>query len=132
MNLWKSVGYYSLIVLSALKSIPAEIYEAARLDNASPLKTFFKITLPMLSPQLFFMLVTITTGSFMVFDSIRIMTNGGPGASTQVLSLFIYDYAFMRNNMLGFGSSAGVVLMVALMLITLLDFHGLEKRVHYQ
>jgi len=76
--------------------------------------------------------VTITTGSFKVFDSIRIMTGGGPGASTTVLTMFIYDYAFQRNNALGIGAAAGVVLMVILILLTLLDFKGLEKKVHYQ
>ncbi len=132
MNTWKGIGYYALIILSALKAIPPEIYEAARLDNASRAKTFWKITLPMLSPQLFFLLITITIGSFKVFDSVRLMTGGGPGTSTQVISLYIYNYAFQRNNSLGIGSAAGVVLMVILILITMLDFKGLEKRVHYQ
>ena len=132
MNVWKSIGYYALIILSALKAIPTEIYEAATLDNASGFKTFFKITLPMLSPQLFMLLITITTGSFKVFDSVRIMTNGGPGRATQVLCMYIYDYAFQRNNTLGIGSAAGVVLMIILMIITLIDFRGLERKVHYQ
>ncbi len=132
MSVWKSIGYYALIILSAMKAIPIEIYEAAKLDNASPIRVFFKITLPMLSPQLFFLLVTITTGSFKVFDTIRVMTKGGPGASTQVLCLYIYDYAFTRNNSLGYGAAAGVVLMAILIVVTLLDFKGLEKRVHYQ
>ncbi len=132
MNTWKGIGYYALIILAALKAIPPEIYEAARLDNASRSKTFFKITLPMLSPQLFFLLITITIGSFKVFDSVRLMTGGGPGTSTQVISLYIYNYAFQRNNSLGIGSAAGVVLMGILILITMLDFKGLEKRVHYQ
>ena len=132
MNVWKSIGYYALIVLAALKSIPTEIYEAAKLDNTSPMRTFFKITLPMLSPQIFFMLITITTGSFKVFDSMRIMTGGGPGDSTRVLSMYIYDYAFQRNNSLGIGAAAGVVLLIILILITLLDFKGLERKVHYQ
>ncbi|MCE1196749.1 sugar ABC transporter permease [bacterium] len=132
MNVWKGIGYYALIILSALKAVPPEIYEAAKLDSAPRLTVFFKITLPMLSPQLFMLLVTITTGSFRVFDSIRIMTGGGPGASTTVLTMFIYDYAFQRNNALGIGAAAGVVLMVILILLTLLDFKGLEKKVHYQ
>ncbi len=131
MNTWKNIGYYALIILSALKSIPPEIYEAARLDNASRTKTFWKITLPILSPQLFFLLITITIGSFKVFDSVRLMTNGGPGTSTQVISMYIYNYAFQRNNSLGIGSAAGVVLMLILILVTLLNFKGLEKRVHY-
>lgn len=132
MNTWKSIGYYALIILSALKAIPAEIYEAARLDSASNVKTFFKITLPMLTPQLFFLLITITTSSFKVFDSIRIMTNGGPGTSTQVLCMFIYQFAFIRPNSLGLATAGAVILMLILILITLLDFKGLEKKVHYQ
>ncbi len=132
MNVWKSIGYYALIVLSALKAISPDIYEAAELDNSSPVKTFFRITLPMLSPQLFFLLITITTGAFKVFDSIRIMTGGGPGTSTQVLAMYIYENAFQLNNSLGIGSAAGVVLMIILVLVTLLDFKGIEKKVHYQ
>ena len=118
--------------MSALKAIPTEIYEAADLDSASPIRQFFQITLPMLSPQLFFLLITITTGSFMVFDSIRVMTNGGPGNSTQVLCTWIYEYAFLNNNSLGLASAGGVVLLLILVLITILDFRGLERKVHYQ
>ena len=131
MNLWKSIGYYTLIIMSALKSIPTEIYEAAELDSASTLRTFFKITLPMLSPQIFFLLITITTGSFKVFDSVNVMTEGGPGDATEVLARYIYKYAFTLNK-LGVASAAGVVLMLILILITLIDFKGLEKKVHYQ
>ena len=90
------------------------------------------ITVPMLSPQLFFLLITITTGSFMVFDSIRVMTNGGPGNSTEVLCTWIYEYAFQKNNSLGIASAGGGVLLVILLLITLIDFKGLERKVHYQ
>lgn len=132
MNTWKSVGYYSLIIMSSMKSIPTEIYEAARLDGSSAAKTFFKITLPMISPQLFFLLITITTGSFKVFDSVRIMTNGGPGDSTRVLSMYIYDYAFQRNNTLGYACAAGVIMLLIMVVITVIDFAFVEKKVHYQ
>lgn len=132
VNVWKSIGYYALIVLSAMKSIPIEIYEAAELDNTPSFKRFFKITLPMLSPQLFFLLITITISSFKVFDSINVMTAGGPGNSTEVIARYIYDYAFIRSNTLGIGAAAGVVLMGILMLLTLVYFRGLENKVHYQ
>lgn len=131
MNLWSDTGYYMLIIISALKSIPTEIYEAAELDNASPTRTFFKITLPLLSPQIFFLLITITTGSFKVFDSVNIMTSGGPGDATEVLARYIYKYAF-KINKLGIAAAAGVVLMLILVVITAIDFKGLEKKVHYQ
>ena len=132
MNVWKNIGYYTLILLASLKSIPAEIDEAAKLDKTGPFRKFFKITLPLMSPQLFFILITITTGSFKVFDSVRVMTNGGPGDSTRVISMYIYDYAFQRNNTLGIASAAGVVLMGILIVVTIIYFKLLEKRVHYR
>ena len=131
VSVWKSIGYYALVILSALKSIPADIYEAAELDNAPKVRTFFKITLPMLSPQLFFLLVVITINSFKVFDTIRIMTNGGPGSSTDVISYYIYRYAFQFFK-IGYASAAGTVLMVILMIMTAVYFKVLSKKVHYQ
>lgn len=132
MNTWKSTGYYALMILSSMKQIPTEVYEAAKLDSSSGVKTFFKITIPMISPQLFFILITITTGSFKVFDSIRIMTEGGPGNATRVLSYYIYDYAFQRNNTLGFACAAGIVMMLIMIFLTWFDFAVVEKKVHYQ
>ena len=132
MNTWKNVGYYCLIIMSAMKSIPTEIYESARLDGSSAFKTFFKITIPMISPLLFFLLITITTGSFKVFDSVRIMTNGGPGDATRVLSMYIYDYAFERNNTLGYACAAGILMMLLMVAVTVFDFGFVEKKVHYQ
>ena len=132
MNTWKSVGYYCLIIMSAMKSIPTEIYESAKLDGSSAFKTFFKITIPMISPQLFFLLITITTGSFKVFDSVRIMTNGGPGDATRVLSMYIYDYAFQRNNTLGYACAAGIIMMLIMVGVTIFDFAFVEKKVYYQ
>ena len=83
---WKSLGYYLIIVLASVRTIPPEILEAAELDNTSPVRKFFRITLPMISPQLFFLLITITISSFKVFDTIQVMTGGGPGNATDVLS----------------------------------------------
>lgn len=131
VSVWKSLGYYILIVLSALKAIPPEIYEAAALDNAPRHRTFFKITLPMISPQLFFLLITITINSFKVFDTIRVMTNGGPGNSTDVLAYYIYREAF-TNMKIGLASAAGTVLMGILIIMTAFYFKALQKKVHYQ
>lgn len=131
MNVWKGFGYYSLIIMTALKAIPTEIYEAAEIDNSGPINTFFRITIPLVSPQLFMLLITITTGAFKVFDSVRIMTGGGPGRATQTMTMFIYDYAFLGANSLGIGSAAGVILSVILMVITFIYFKMLERKVHY-
>lgn len=128
---WQAIGYYTLIILSSLQSIPAEIYEAADLDNTGKFKKFFKITLPMISPQLFFLLIVMTIGTFKAFDTVRIMTGGGPNNSTNMLVYYIYDYAFINMKM-GYASAAGVVLLVISSITTLLYFKGLSKKVHYQ
>lgn len=131
VSVWKSIGYYCLIIVSALKAIPAEIYEAAELDNTPKLRLFFRIILPLLSPQLFFLLVTITINSFRVFDTVRIMTEGGPGNATDVISFYIYRYAF-RHFRIGYASAAGTILMLILMVLTAIYFKVLSKRIHYQ
>lgn len=131
VNLWKGSGYYALILLSSLKAIPPEIHEAAALDDAGPFQKFFKITLPMLSPQIFFLIVTITINSFKVFDSVRILTGGGPGDSSDVLVLYIYRYAF-NNLQIGYASAAGTVLLVILLVLTLFYFRAMDRKVHYQ
>ncbi|MCI8887077.1 MAG: sugar ABC transporter permease [Hungatella sp.] len=131
VNVWKNIGYYALILMSSLKAIPAEINEAAELDDAKPLSKFFKITLPMLSPQVFFLLVTITISSFKVFESVRVLTGGGPGDSTQVLVYYIYRYA-MTNLKFGYASAAGTFLLAVVLILTVVYFRLPGKRVHYQ
>lgn len=132
MNVWKNIGYYALILIAAMKSIPAEIYEAAILDNASKTKQFFKITLPMISPQLFVTLILLTIGSFNVFDSVNAMTQGGPGSSTEVIARFIYLFAFGNANSLGQGAAAAAFLMGIQLVLTAAYFKLLARRVHYQ
>lgn len=129
VSVWGSVGYYTLIIVAALQSIPPSIYEAAALDNASKWKVFFKITLPLISPQLFFILIIMTIGSFKVFDTVRIMTGGGPNNATTTIVYYIYNY---RTTNIGYASATGVVLMIIIALLTVIYFRLLAKRVHYQ
>ena len=129
VSLWHNLGYFTLIILAALQSVPPSIYEAASLDNAKPWQTFFKITLPMISPQLFFVLIIITIGSFKVFDTVKIMPNGGPNNSTSTLVFHIFEY---RSNNLGYASATGIVLMILITILTIIYFRMLAKRVHYQ
>lgn len=131
VNFWKGVGYYALIMLSAVKSIPTELLEAADLDNSGKIRTFFKITLPMLSPQIFFLVITITMNSFKVFDSIRLMTNGGPNGSSDVLVYYIYRMA-MENSMTGLACAAGTILMLMLLVLNIFYFRSMSNKVHYQ
>ena len=132
VSVWKSLGYYLLIVLASLKSIPSEIIEAAELDNTPWLRKFFRIILPMISPQIFFLLITITISSFKVFDSVRVMTNGGPGNATDVLVTYIHRYAFQMNMRVGYASAAGSLLLGILMILTVFYFRFAGRRVHYQ
>lgn len=131
VNFWKGVGYYALIMLSAVKSIPTELLEAAELDNSGKIRTFFKITLPMLSPQIFFLVITITMNSFKVFDSVRLMTGGGPNGSSDVLVYYIYRAAREESHM-GLASAAGVILMLILLVFNIFYFRTMDKKVHYQ
>lgn len=128
---WKAVGYYALITLAALQGIPKEIYEAAELDNAKGGTLFFNITLPMISPQLFIQLIIMTIGSFKTFDTINIMTGGGPNGATEMLVHYIYDYAFVHMK-IGYASSAAVILLIITSVVTIIYFNVLSHRVHYQ
>ena len=128
---WKSIGYYTLIFIAALQGIPREIYEAADLDKSGKIRTFFKITLPIISPQIFFVLIIMTIGCFKVFETIRVMTKGGPNNATMSIVYLIYDEVFSFSR-IGYGAAAGVVLLVIVGLLVALYFVNLSKKVHYQ
>lgn len=128
---WKSIGYYSLIIIGALQSISPSIYEAAALDNAGELRTLRKITIPMISPQLFFTLIVMTIGSFKVFDTVRLLTDGGPNNATSTIVYYIYKMVFWNSNV-GRACAASVVLLVIVSILTLIYFKLLSKKVHYQ
>lgn len=131
VNIWKGVGYNTIIFISAMQSIPTYLYEAAKLDSAKPSTMFFKITLPMLSPTLFFLVLMGIISSFKLFETINIMTLGGPLNSTNTLVFFIYNYGFSFYK-IGFASAAGVVLMILIGIMTVIYFKMLSRRVHYR
>lgn len=121
MGIWRSAGYNMVIALAGLQSIPADLYEAARIDGASELRQFFSITLPMLRPTTFFLLVTGCINSFMVFEQVNIMTNGGPLNSTTTIVHQIYKSAFL-NFKAGYGSAMAMILLALTIIFTLLNF----------
>lgn len=131
ISLWKAVGYDVLILLAALRSVPTSIYEAAKLDNANRAVMFFKITLPMISPQLFFTLIIRTISSFKVFDTVRILTQGGPNNATVTMVYSIYTESLMSLR-IGYGAVYGVILLVIVSLLTVVYFSGFSKKVFYQ
>ncbi len=131
ISVWKHIGYYVLIFIAAFQSIPTSITEAAALDNAGKAKTLFKIMIPIISPQIFFVLIVLTISSFKVFDTIRLTTQGGPNNSTSSIVYYIYQQAF-TNRDIGIGSAAAVILMLIVGVLTVLYFYSLSKKVHYQ
>ena len=131
ISVWKTVGYNTIIVLSGLQSIPQYLYEAASLDQASKWQVFKKITFPMLSPTLFFLAITNIISSFKVFETIQIITKGGPQNSTNTLVYSLYEYGF-KYYKIGYASTIGVVLLVIIAILTIIYFKTLSKKVHYQ
>lgn len=128
---WKGIGFNTLIFIAGLQSIPRDMYEAAQLDESSKARTFWKLTLPMLSPTLFFLTIIGMINSFQVFETISIMTQGGPINSTNTFVYYIYEYGF-RYFKIGYSSAAGVLLLFIVGLLTILYFKLLAKRVHYR
>jgi multiple sugar transport system permease protein len=120
INIWRHVGYTALLVFAGLQTIPKPVYEAAAIDGADEVRTFFNITLPLLRPVLVFVLVTSIIGSFQIFDTIAITTRGGPVDATRVIYWYIYEYAFNRFNM-GYATTISVALFAILIVITILQ-----------
>lgn len=131
VGVWKVIGYNTLVFIAGLQSIPKNLYEAAALDRSNPLKTLFKITIPMLSPTLFFLLIINTISSFQVFDNVYIMTQGGPIDSTNMLIFYIYEQGMDFYNG-GTASAASLVLLLILGFLTLMHFLFIARRVHYR
>ncbi|MBP0980302.1 MAG: sugar ABC transporter permease [Oscillospiraceae bacterium] len=131
VSVWKGLGYYVLLIMAALQNIPTSVYEAAEMDDTPALRTFFKITLPMISPTILFTSVVAVIASFKVFDSISIMTGGGPVNSTNTLVYYIYDFAYSYGKP-GQACAAGMVLLLFVCVVTYVQFLVGKKRVHYQ
>ncbi len=129
--LWKGVGYNMIVLIAGLQSIPREIHEAALLDNVSRWRVVWRITIPLLSPSLFFLLIMNTISSFQVFDTISIMTQGGPVNSTNMLVYYIYEQGMEFFNG-GYAAAGSVLLLAAVGLVTLAHFALLGRRVHYR
>ena len=130
-TIWLTLGTNIIVLLAGLQGVPEEIYEAARLDGARGLRMFTRITMPMVSPSLFFLLVVDTIAVLQAFTQIHLLTRGGPVDATRVLVYSIYQDAF-QNFQFGFASAQAVILLVLVMALTLIQFRFVERRVHYQ
>lgn len=131
VTVWKGVGYYTVIVVASLASIPKDIYEAAALDNASRWRTFIKITVPAIMPTIYFIVIINIINAIQTFETINIMTQGGPVNSTTTIVYYIYEKGFMNFD-IGSASAAGMILLVILMVLTYLYFRLLGRKVQYQ
>lgn len=130
VSIWGNVGYTMLFFLAGLQGIPEYLYEAAYIDGATPVQTFFRITLPLLNPVMFFVLVTDIISSFQLFDTVYAMTKGGPSGSTNVLNYYIFQQAFQFFHA-GYASALSMLLFAILMLATLLLALYFRKRTTY-
>ncbi|OMD45752.1 glycerol-3-phosphate ABC transporter permease [Paenibacillus borealis] len=131
MTVWMNLGFNYIILSSGMQGISDEIYESARIDGAGAVTVFRKITLPLLSPTLFFVLVVSIISAFQAFGQINILTAGGPMNSTNVFVYSIYREAFV-NFRFGTGSAQALMLFLVIMLLTLIQFKWVERKVHYQ
>jgi multiple sugar transport system permease protein len=127
---WIHIGFNLIVYLAGLQDIPKELYEAAEMDGATAWEKFCNITLPLISPTSFFLLITGIIGSFKVFDLIAVLTAGGPASSTSVTVYYLYETAFV-NLKTGYASAIALILFVCVLLITLIQWYGQKKWVNY-
>jgi len=128
--IWKNIGYCIVIFLAGLQGINKSLYEAAEIDGASTKQQFFKITMPMVSPTTFFLLVTTVITSFQLFAEIQVMTQGGPGTATVSLVYHIYQTGFQEFKM-GYASAVSWVFFLLILLVTVIQWKGQKKWVNY-
>ena len=125
INTWRHMGYTALLIFAGLQAIPHHVYEVANLDGASPWQTFRKITLPLLRPVLALVLIVTIIGSFQVFDTVAVTTQGGPVNASRVLQFYIYQKAFTESDF-GYGSALAVILFVILALVAFIQMKFLK------
>lgn len=121
MRVWQMSGYYMIMFLAGLQTIPESLYESAQVDGANKIQSFFKITLPMLSNTTFVVIILLVIEAFNMFESIFIMTNGGPLGSTSTIMYYIYEQGFGNYNM-GYASAIAWIFFVVIMIITLIQY----------
>ena len=129
VSVWKLIGYNMVIFLSSLSGISQSLFEAAKIDGATPVQTFKNVTVPLLSPTIFFVVIITAISSFQVFDLIYLMTQGGPLDSTNVLVYAIYKNAFEYFNV-GKASAIAYVLFTLILVLTLIQWNLRKKLVY--
>jgi alpha-1,4-digalacturonate transport system permease protein len=133
VSIWAHMGFYTLILLAGLQAIPADLYEAAQMDHASPWRRFYRITLPLLMPNLLVVVVLALIRAVQIFDEIFVLTGGGPGSATLFIVQFIYQTAFSESiRLYGLAAAASLVLAASLLVLTLAQLgisrQGLDRK----
>jgi multiple sugar transport system permease protein len=131
MDVWKNMGFAMLVLLAGLQNIPEVYLEAASLDGAGAWRRFRDVTLPLLTPTLFFLIVIYSIGALQVFDSIIVLTEGGPGDATRSVVMYLREMAFESFRM-GYASAVAMTLLVIIMALTLVQFRLGRRWVHYE
>jgi len=131
ITVWAGAGYFMVIMIAGFQAIPQDLYEAARIDGASPRETFWKITIPMLRGTILVTLVLATISSFKAYELIIVTTGGGPGYATKFIVQQVYQAAFMEDRM-GYASMMSIVLMILISVITLFQFAITGKKQDYE
>ena len=125
VNVWRHMGYTALLLFAGLQSIPNHVYEVASLDGASPTRTFWSITMPLLRPVMVLVLVVTVIGSFQVFDTVAVTTGGGPINASRVIQMYIYQKAFGESDF-GYASALSVILFLILALVAFVQMKFLK------
>lgn len=128
--IYSGIGFCLIVYIAALKNVPLELYEASRVDGASTFRQFFSITMPMISPTTFYLLVVRMISAFQIFAAINIISDGGKSSGSVSLVSLIYEEAFKNYNF-GYASAQAWVLVLFILIITLLNFKLQKKWVHY-
>ena len=131
-TIWRQLGFNVIIALAGVQNIDPTFYDAAKVDGANAWHRFRNITLPLLSPTLFFLLIINIINSFQTFGEIHILTRGGPGQATNTLVYSIFFDAFVGTPQRGIASAQAYLLAIMIIVLSLIQFRGLGRRVHYQ
>jgi len=130
LSIWSNAGYTMVFFFAGLANIPSSLYQAAAIDGSSKIQNFRYITWPLLSPTTLFLMIIMTKRALSSFDTIKVMTNGGPLKATEVLSFLLYKEAFQYFN-IGYASSVAIIFFVLVLLLAILQMKS-DRRVFYQ
>ncbi|MEI6088812.1 MAG: sugar ABC transporter permease [bacterium] len=128
MDVWMSTGYYMVLFLAGMQTIPTDLYEAADLSGASAWQKFWRITFPLLKPTLLFVLVINTIKSFQVFIEIYVMTKGGPMGSTLTMVYMVFDNAFDKMNMMGYAAALAFIIFGILLVLSIIQMTFIKRQ----